>query len=168
MAARQFDAAIASYRHALVLDAGLDGVREQLVIAFVLQGKPDAALRELVAVSDSGAYAALLAGRAFLYARTGQRARAEAIARSLEQQARSSPDLMGPAGYALLGLGDSTRALEWFLRAADARVGPMRALGADIASPECDAIRSLPRYTELLRKLNLQDQPVAKLKAGGG
>ena len=43
----------------------------------------------------------------------------------------------------------------------------MRALWADIPSPEIDPIRSLPRYPELLRKLNLQDQPVAKLKAAG-
>ena len=53
MAARQFDDAIASYRHALALDPGMDGLHEQLAMAFVLHGKPDAALRELAALSDS-------------------------------------------------------------------------------------------------------------------
>jgi TolB-like protein/Tfp pilus assembly protein PilF len=167
MAARQYDAAIASYRHGLQLVANLDEVHEALAIAFVLQGKPDLALRELTSRTDSGLRPVELASRAFVYAKAGQPARAQSMARQLEKIARTSVDLMGPLAYAFLGLGDSTRALDWLIRAADAHVRPMRALWADIPSPELDPIRSLPRYPELLRKLNLQDQPVAKLKPGG-
>ena len=161
LVARQFDAAITSLRHALALDASLDWVREYMAIAFLLQGKPDAAMHELAAGATT--YPLDSAFHAFVFARAGHRDRAKAIARELEQRARSSPVVSGPAGYTLLGLGDSIRALEWFISAADADAFYPLVL----ASPEFDPIRSLPRYPELLRKLNLQDQPVAKLKAAG-
>jgi serine/threonine-protein kinase len=156
--AGQSTAAIASYRHAMELDPAFNAHIE-MALALVLDGKTAQAISEIGIVPDSGLYASDRGTRAFVLARAGHRAEAEQIVRNLEREDRSVPAVANALGFAYLGLGDWNQSISWIFRGF---------AGSDtyaVTGPEFDPLRSHPRWPELLRKMNLQDQPVAKLKA---
>jgi len=95
--------------------------------------------------------------RAFVLARTGQRAAAEAILRRFEQQPVGRQPNGVAIGYVYAALGEWERALDEFIKGAE-----RRQWGGIFYGRELKPIRALPRYQELMRKMNLQDQPIAK------
>ena len=149
-----------AWARALELDPGLYTVREGSAAAFAVRGQSAQALAEIVKQPDSGLSAASLSARAFVFARSGRRGDAERIVRELERTGAKNGMVFAALGYAYLGLGDLDRALDFSIRAA--RTHDMGAL----YTPDYDPMRSHPRYAELMRAMNLQDQPIAKWAGG--
>jgi TolB-like protein/Flp pilus assembly protein TadD len=156
----QTSAARASLRRAIELDAGGYFWHNILAVELVLSGDAAGALREIAFMPDSGGLATEASRRAFVYARAGRRADAEAIVRGLEQRGGAGAADVNALGFAYLGLGDFDRALANFILGADRHDYFYSDLGR-----ETEPLRALPRYPELMRKLNLQDQPIAKMRA---
>ena len=149
-----------AWARALELDPGLYTVREGSAEAFAVRGQSAQALAEIVKQPDSDLSAASLSARAFVFARSGRRGDAERIVRELERTGAKNGMVFAALGYAYLGLGDLDRALDFSIRAA--RTHDMGAL----YTPDYDPMRSHPRYAELMRAMNLQDQPIAKWAGG--
>ncbi|HVT38295.1 MAG TPA: protein kinase [Gemmatimonadaceae bacterium] len=156
----QANASRASLQRAIELDAEGYFWHNILAIELVLSGDAAGALREIALMPDSGRPAKEVTQRAFVYARAGRRADAEAIARRLEQTGGARAIDVNAVGFAYLGLGDFERALTNFISGADRHDYFYSDLGREV-----EPLRALPRYPELMRKLNLQDQPIAKMKA---
>ncbi len=92
------------------------------------------------------------------YARAGRVSEARAILRSLDRQATN--DGVRPArAKVLLALGDVDGAIDALLRAAKAHDSFFAS--EPMASPMFGALRSHPRFAELLASLNLADSPLA-------
>ena len=160
-AAGQLKDAERSMRRAVELDVG--GYNWHLVLASELAQKGDSAgaARELAVTTDFGS-GSDLASRAFVYARIGRRAEAEALVRRMEQDTSKATFNPNALGYAYLGLGNIDRAMAWFIRGVDRHDQYFTGTGR-----EMNALRSHPRYPELIRKLKLQDEPIAKLATRG-
>jgi hypothetical protein len=90
---------------------------------------------------------------AYAYAASGQRGRALALARELEE--RSRREYISPVTVALAytGLGDKDGAFRWLERAADLRDPGVLVLRVE---PLFDPLRSDPRFTRLLTRVGLQ------------
>jgi TolB-like protein/DNA-binding winged helix-turn-helix (wHTH) protein/tetratricopeptide (TPR) repeat protein len=125
-----------------------------LAQCYLAKGRTDDGLDELtkaVTFSDNSAY--MRAHLAYAYARTGDRMRAEAIAKELESE--------GPARYvapyhlALIaaGLGDTARAARWLDRAFRDRSGWMTFLPVE---PEFEKVRQAPDVQRLLSEVRAQ------------
>ena len=80
--------------------------------------------------------------------------------RRLEQPGGAKAIDVNALGFAHLGLGNLDRALSSFISGADRHDYFYSALAR-----EAEPLRALSRYPELMRKLNLQDQPIARMKA---
>ena len=92
------------------------------------------------------------------YARAGRVSEARAILTSLDRQA--ARDGVRPArAKVLLALGDADGAVDALLRAAKAHDSFFAS--EPMASPMFSALRSHPRFAELLASLNLADSPLA-------
>jgi TolB-like protein/DNA-binding winged helix-turn-helix (wHTH) protein/Tfp pilus assembly protein PilF len=125
-----------------------------LAQCYLAKGRTDDGLDELtkaVTFSDNSAY--MRAHLAYAYARTGDRMRAEAIAKELESE--------GPARYvapyhlALIaaGLSDTARAARWLDRAFRDRSGWMTFLPVE---PEFEKVRQAPDVQRLLSQVRPQ------------
>lgn len=97
------------------------------------------------------------------YARAGRASEARAILTSLDRLAAS--DGVGPArAKVLLALGDAEGAVDALLRAAKAHDSFFAS--EPMASPMFGALRSHPRFAELLASVNLGDSPLAARATG--
>jgi TolB-like protein/DNA-binding winged helix-turn-helix (wHTH) protein/Tfp pilus assembly protein PilF len=118
------------------------------------KGQVEDALDELtkaVTLSDNSAY--MRAHLGYAYARTGDRVRAEAIARELEAEAPSR--YVAPYHLALIaaGLGDYREAARWLERAYRDRSGWMMFLPVE---PEFEGARQAPEIQHLLARVTPQ------------
>jgi Flp pilus assembly protein TadD len=86
-------------------------------------------------------------------AQAGEVAEARAILTGLEQMASASSVPATSLAWIHLGLGDTDAAFAWMDRAIDGR-DPM--IIAIKSYPFLDALRSDPRYSSLVRKMNLE------------
>jgi hypothetical protein len=120
-------------------------------------GDTTSALREIGFFRDSIATEYDQSTRAFVLARTGRQREAEAILRRLEQKPIGRQPNAVAIGYTYAGLGNWERALAEFIKGAE-----QRQWGGIFYGREINPIRGLPRYQEFMRKMNLQDQPIAK------
>ena len=147
----------ASMRRAADLDVGGYDWHMVLAAELAVSGDSAGAARELAVTTDFGA-ASDLSSRAFVLGRIGRRAEAVAIAHRMERDSSLANFNANALGYAYLGLGDIDRAIAWFIRGTDRHDQYFAGTGR-----ETIPLRSHPRYPELMRRLNLQDQPIAKL-----
>jgi TolB-like protein/DNA-binding winged helix-turn-helix (wHTH) protein/tetratricopeptide (TPR) repeat protein len=149
--AGRIDEAEREFRKTLEVNPSFAVAHWGLGQCYRVQGKMDAQLDELTkAVTLSGNSAYMRAHLGYGLARAGHRARAEAIAKELQEE--------GPARYvapyhlALIaaGLGDTRTAGTWLTRAADDRSGWMMFLPVE---PEFDTVRQAPDVQRLLANL---------------
>jgi tetratricopeptide (TPR) repeat protein len=95
------------------------------------------------------------AGLAYVYAKAGRRAEAQQILDRIVQTStqRYIPAMAAARIYA--ALGDRDKAFEWLERAFAERSIAAQTIGIKV-DPSFDAMRSDPRFTDLLRRINLQ------------
>jgi TolB-like protein/DNA-binding winged helix-turn-helix (wHTH) protein/Tfp pilus assembly protein PilF len=122
-----------------------------LAQCFLAKGRTEDGLDELtkaVTFSDNSAY--MRAHLAYAYARTGDRKRAEAIAKELQDEGPSR--YVAPYHLALIatGLNDTPRAAHWLERAFRDRSGWMTFLAVE---PEFDKVRQAPEVQRLLSEV---------------
>ncbi len=107
-------------------------------------------LREASAMADAGAYTRANLG--YVLGRSGAQEEAEAVLREVRTLAER--DYVSPVAFVLLhlGLGHPDEALHWAGRALEERRGWMAYLRVN---PVVDALRGLPGFEQLLRKVRL-------------
>ena len=89
----------------------------------------------------------------FAYARAGEYQRAREILTSLAETPATERALAGfQAGLLCTTLGEHEQAIEWLERAAETRMGLLTIVNAE---PAFDALRPLPRFQALLRRMGL-------------
>ena len=147
---RRYDDAIAAARTALRLQPDAPVARNALYQALVLKGMSGEALaldrerfagdRELAAALERGVVEAGYAG--------AQRRLAEVWSRALREAGRRARDDLARRW---LYAGDRDRAIEWLERAYEDRDGNMPYIGM----PLNDSLRPVPRFQDLLRRMNL-------------
>ena len=125
-----------------------------LAQCYLAKGRTEDGLDELtkaVTFSENSAY--MRAHLGYAYARTGDRARAEAIAKELEGEGPSR--YVAPYHLALVaaGLGDTPRAARWLDRAFRDRSGWMTFLPVE---PEFEKVRQAPDVQRLLSEVRPQ------------
>jgi len=148
MMARRYDEAVRGYERALELDPEREIVIEQMAWCRTFQGRfaEAFALFDRLGRSDPNPYLG------YLCARSGQRAEALAIARSLERHSeRHYHSAFGL--IALYGaLGDRDRAFTWLDRALAERSADLFGIAVD---PLVDTLRDDPRFARCLGRMGL-------------
>jgi TolB-like protein/DNA-binding winged helix-turn-helix (wHTH) protein len=146
------DEAIARYRRTLELAHDFAGAHQGLGLALLRSGKNDEAVRELEAAVRTSDDLRSTAALGYAYGRVGRTAEARGI---LEQLARRMPDrYLSPIYPAFVhaGLGDRDAAFDR-LDAAFLDRSPLL-IGAKV-DPLLDPLRDDPRFTDLLKRMNL-------------
>ncbi|MFI5244626.1 MAG: protein kinase, partial [Gemmatimonadales bacterium] len=150
-------AARAALARSLELDATMGAALENLAQLDAIRGKTEQAVAEILKVPDAGMSANDLGIRAYVLAKAGHAGDAEKIVHIIENGSGGTGVKLYALGEAYLGLGDLDRAMDDLIRASrthDVIVDP---------GPYWDPLKSHPRYAELMRALNLQDMPIAKM-----
>jgi Tfp pilus assembly protein PilF len=142
---------IASY--AIELDPHFVKGRATLGWAYLQNGMPEKGLAELErAVSLSPGSALLLAQFGQALALTGRTSEAREVLRQLEELSRKSHVSSYHFAYVYTGLGEHETAVDWLERAYEERAGGVYGVkGSFLFAP----LRSNPRFTALLKKMNL-------------
>lgn len=149
--ARRHDEAIEHYQKTIDIDSGFADAYFDLAMAHVHRGRYEDALaagqRAVALVPDSLVYAECVA---YTRALMGCRAEAENLFEIMDK--RSQMSYVSPAlrAHLLLGLGRIDEAFAQLSAACDERAGEVMYLNAD---PDCDNIRSDPRFDTLLRRI---------------
>ena len=152
-----FDAA----SRALELNPAFASARLARGIVDLHRGNQQEALDE-IAGDTASAYPGDAGMRGYIRARAGRRDEAIASAKLLETRTAKEPAAVAAVAMIYLGLGENEKAMANFIATSgsDYLAISMGGLG----SPLLDPLRSNPRFGELLRAMNLQDQPVARIK----
>jgi eukaryotic-like serine/threonine-protein kinase len=149
--ARQYDQAIEQYRKTLELDPNFFISQTFLGLTYVQKSMYKEGISELekaVAISPSNLSLAFLG---YGYAAAGRRLEAQKV---LAQLNETSKEKYVPALYRALiyaGLVEKDKAFEWLEKAYEEHY-----IIAIKVSPVFDPLRSDPRFTDLLRRMNLQ------------
>jgi serine/threonine protein kinase/tetratricopeptide (TPR) repeat protein len=156
---RQWDRAIEQHRNALELDPNYHAAYLNLGTIYLAMGKIAEGVQAMErAVQASGHMSFPLMACAASYAMTGRTAEAQKILAEMQGIARDS--YMPPSCFALIyfALGEIDRGWDWLEKAVKQHDGYMLHLSVD---PFYDPLRAHPRYSVLLRKMNLIDAPMA-------
>lgn len=161
--ARRYDQAVAPCRRALGLDPNCFRGLWTLGLIYEQRGKYAAATQQFQkAAKVSNGSPEALASLAHAYAVSGRKREAARIMEDLESASKSryisAAEMV--AGYA--GLGDADRAFECLFRAVEERSTYLCVTNVD---PRMDAIRSDPRFRELLGRIGLE--PAGGIRASG-
>ena len=151
---RQYDHAIEQLRKTLAMDPNFAVAREYLGITYLQKSMYPEALKEAqTAVRLSEGAPGAMARLSRTYAAAGHTAEAQKILEDMKQRSRRG--YFPPVAVAMvyIGLGDKDRAFEWLQKAVEERSGgPLLRIKVD---PLLDPLRSDPRFTDLLRRMNL-------------
>jgi TolB-like protein/DNA-binding winged helix-turn-helix (wHTH) protein/Tfp pilus assembly protein PilF len=152
-AAGRYDEAIAQAREALELDPNFRLTHYFLGVAFIAKQMYPQALAEYqnsVALDGTDEWSRMGLGR--VYALTHDRANAEKIVQQLLQNSRERSDMAMGIAFIYAALNEKNLALAWLDKAYQNREGGLLFLKAPLYF---DAIRSDPRFGELVRKVGL-------------
>jgi eukaryotic-like serine/threonine-protein kinase len=154
LSARQNDQSVEQLRKTLEMDPNFVLAHHRLGLAYEQQGKYDDAIAEFKQVINltSGKPLGLLA-LAHAYAMSGRRAEALKILADLQEQ--SKVRFVSPASIAMIyaALGDKEQAFAWLGKAEKTHDGIIVRLKVD---SRYDSLRSDPRFTDLVRRVGLQ------------
>jgi Flp pilus assembly protein TadD len=152
--ARQYDHAVRQARRTLDLDANFALAHRLLAIAYERKGKYDEAEAELHIWGDlTNDQPRTQAALGHLYAVSGNKVAARSILHQLEMDIALRKDLAYAVVLIYTGLGEINQAFEWLNKAYEDRSG---ALGTIKIDPKVDALRSDPRFPQILRKMGLE------------
>jgi TolB-like protein/DNA-binding winged helix-turn-helix (wHTH) protein/Flp pilus assembly protein TadD len=150
--ARRYDEAIEQLSKALEFDPTFASTHWTLGLAYGGKGMSQKAIGEFqkaVELSGSGTVYQAALGRE--YAVTGEREKALEILERLSDQSKHRYVLPDGPAYIYTALGDHDRALELLAQAYSQRTDVMTLLKVE---PRLDALRSDPRFMELLRRVS--------------
>ena len=153
--ARDYDGAIKAYQEALLLNPNFPETHESLGNAYVGKGMFDQGIAEIQRARSLSPNPEYLASLGIAYAVSGRNQEALSVLDDLRERAEHeyvSPGLFVPV-YA--ALGESDQALEWLERAYAERWYGLILLAVD---SWYDALRSDPRFQDLLRRVNVPQQ----------
>ena len=156
LGSRQYDLAIVQFKYVLDLAPNDDSTRLALGTAYVYQRKNDeglAEIRKVVASPETESVEYSKSRLAWAYAASGNRGQALKLLDHLTAPAQQSPRLKVIIARTHAMLGGRDLAIEWLEKAYQVRAN----LLSFNSFPEFDSLRSDPRYTELLRKINSRD-----------
>jgi serine/threonine protein kinase/tetratricopeptide (TPR) repeat protein len=151
---RKFGEAIEALSKTVAADSSFVGAQFRLGEAYALSGQFGAAEARLQAARQLiGDHADLLGRLGYVYAKSGRREKARAIADSLHARYRKGrSDEPYDLALVYIGLGDKERALDWLETAFAER---STWLAFTKVSPELDPLRDEPRFRRLLERLRL-------------
>ena len=144
---------------AIEMDPTSSYAHETRAFLLIQRGQMQAAVNQISADNDSSPLD--VGSRGYVYAAAGRRSLAMSLIKSLEALALHDPAAVPAIGLIYLGFGDVDRAIDCFIRGAKSRV--LLVTIGSLASPQMDALRSNARFPELLRVMNLDEQPVAHM-----
>ncbi len=146
-----YEEAIKYFRDALELEPEFGLARQGLGIAYVMQNRPEDAVRELKLASQQMKGPRRLALLGYGYGMLGQTADALQVLEDLRNLARSErvPALTFAQVY--LGMGDKDHAFEWMEKATTEKDLSMALQWDSLYEP----LRKDPRYLRLLRRMKL-------------
>ncbi len=150
--ARQYDRAIAEYQKVIALDPKFPPAHYMLGLAYEQKRMFDEAVTEFEKARELDNAPYNLGPLGHAYAAAGRRAEAQKILDDLQERARREnvPALSVALVYA--GLGEKEKTFEWLEKGLERKDEEMTFLAVD---PRFDGFRSDPRFTELLRRMNL-------------
>ncbi len=155
--AKRYDEAIQAFRKTLSMDQNFVPAYSGLANIYLLQSKYEEALEELDKAWEisKGSSADILSLRGIIYAKSGHRIEAE---RALEELfLLSQKRYVSPLSIASLhvALDQKDEAFEWLDKAYKERSDELVGLKID---PMWDDLRSDPRFSELLKKIGLENE----------
>jgi eukaryotic-like serine/threonine-protein kinase len=149
----QYDQAIDQERKTLEIDPNFVPALDALGLAYLQKSmfkEGQAAFEKALAVAPGNTESLPRLG--YAYAVAGRRADAQKVLGQLNEISKQKfVSALGPA-LIYVGLGEKDAALEWLKKAVDARDVNFLILGP----PFREALRSDPRFADLLRRMNLQ------------
>jgi len=149
--ARQYDLAIEQYLKTLEMDPTFVPAHLVLGQGYEQKSMPEKAIDELQkAVSLSGGGSLYVSSLAHAYATAGRRAEAERLLRQMNELARHTYVPSFHIAIIHAGLGQRDQALVWLEKGYQERSAWMVWLKVD---PRFDALRSDPRFQDLLRRV---------------
>lgn len=150
--ARRYDEAINQLRKTIQMDPKYHLAHSALGGAYMRKGMYADALAEFQTARNLRGAGNPIGGLAKVHIALGNKAEAQKILDGLKQTADQSED--GPFQIAKVynALGDKVQAIEWLEKAYQHRSFGMFFLKVDA---DFDNLRSDPRFTELLRRMNL-------------
>jgi serine/threonine protein kinase/tetratricopeptide (TPR) repeat protein len=154
--ARRYDQAIDQEKKTLELDPNYVPAYRTLGIAYAQKSMYKEGIAEFEkGLLISPGTAAALSELGYLYAMAGRKAEAQKV---LDQLNDLSKKKYVPAGFRAAiytGLGDKDRAFDWLEKGYEERAVFGDATGDIKVDPIFDPLRSDPRFTDLLRRMNL-------------
>jgi serine/threonine-protein kinase len=148
---RQYDPAIEQLRRTLELDPNFVPAHHFLGRAYVLRSMPKEGLAEIekaLAISPGNTWT--LSELGYAYAVVGRKAEAQKVLDQLNDLSKHKYVAATFLAHVYLGLGEKDKAIEWLEKAYEESF----LLGAKV-DPIYDPLRSDPRFTDLLRRMNL-------------
>jgi adenylate cyclase len=150
---RQYDSAVKQCRSVLELDPSFDHARDSMIPSYLQLGRYDEAV-DLInrwAGREQGPW--MLAWKAAVYSRSGHAEEARRVLAKLEQISRSRTDRTVILLIAYSGTGQKERVIELLQNAYSEHSNAVVQIKVD---PMYDAIRSDPRFEDLLRRVGLE------------
>jgi len=153
---RRYDQALEQFRKTLDLDPNFILAHEHIGETYLQKQMYDEGIAEFnkeLAISPGNARA--LTGLAYSYALAGRRADAQKVLGQLSELMKHKYVSEPHVARIYLALGEKDKAIEWLEKGYEAR--SIRSPSASIkVDPIFDPLRSDPRFTDLLRRMNLQ------------
>jgi serine/threonine-protein kinase len=150
-AARQYDRAIEELEKILALEPQFFPARGLLGMVYEQTGMVETSIASFDQASGLGNQPYVLADRGHFYATAGRQDEARKILGELQERAKR--EHVSRFGIAVLcfGLGEKDQGFDWLEKSYEARDEDLLTLNVD---PRLDHLRSDPRFTNLLRRMN--------------
>ncbi len=153
--ARDYDRAIEAYQEALLLDPNFPQTHESLGNAYVDKGMFDQGIAEIQRALSLFPNPEYLSSLGYAYAVSGRNQAALSVLDDLRERAEHEYVSPGLFVTVYAALGESDQALEWLERAYAERWYGLILL---TVGSGYDALRSDPRFQDLLRRMNFPQQ----------
>ena len=148
----KYDEALKAYDEGLKINPDAQGLQGGIIRSYIKQGKFTDALTMAQQLTEGRTRDFRLG---YIHARTGDREKAEKILQQFIKEAQKDGFIVKTQVAMLYaGLEENDKAFEWMEKAYDAHDWFLIFMKSDI---EWDPVRSDPRFTEFLKKMNLDD-----------